>query len=95
MADRLRRSKDVLKKKISNYLQATTSGVYLKYFEGSPTYITYYQLDSKASLEDVGLENVNSLVGRNTPNKYKKIISVPVWGVDALDVSNELNERGL
>ena len=95
MADKLRRAKDVLKKKISNYLEATTSGSYLKYFEGSPTYITYYQLDSAASLEDIGLENVNSLVGANTPNKYKKIVSVPVWGVDALDVSNELNERGL
>jgi len=95
MADKLRRAKDVLKKKISNYLEATTSGSYLKYFEGSPTYITYYQLDSSASLQDVGLENVNSLVGSNTPNKYKKITSVPIWGVDALDVQNELNERGL
>ena len=95
MADKLRRQKDVIKKALSSYLNATTSGKYLTYFEGSPTYITYYQLDSMASLEDIGLETVNSLVGKNTPNKYKRIFSVPVWGVDALDVSNELSERGL
>lgn len=95
MADKLRRAKDVLKRNVSSYLETTTSGKYITYFEGTPTYITYYQLDSVASKEDIGLETVNSLVGKNTPNKYKKIVSVPVWGVDALDVSNELSERGL
>ena len=79
MADKLRRAKDVLKKSLSTYLETTTSGKYITYFEGAPTYITYYQLDSIASKEDIGLETVNSLVGKNTPNKYKKIYSVPVW----------------
>lgn len=95
MADKLRRQKDVIKSSLSKYLESTTTGKYLSYFEGSPTYITYYQLDSEASLNDVGLENVNSLVGKNTPNKYKRIYEVPVYGVDALDVANELSERGL
>ena len=95
MADRLRRQKDIIRSNVTKYLESTTSGSYLAYFEGSPTYITYYQLDSAASLQDVGLETVNSLVGKNTPNKYKKIREVPVWGVEALDVSNELSERGL
>ena len=95
MADKLRRTKDVLKKSLTSYLNSTTSGQYLTYYEGSPTYITFYQLDSKATLQDAGLETVNSLVGKNTPNKYKRIYEVPVYGVDALDVSNELAERGL
>lgn len=95
MADKLRRQKDVIKSSLSKYLNATTTGKYLTYFEGSPTYITYYQLDSEASLNDIGLEAVNSLVGKNSPNKYKRIFEVPVYGVDALDVSNELSERGL
>lgn len=95
MADKLRRAKDIIKKNVTSYLNATTNSKYLLYFEGSPTYITYYQLDSLASLTDVGLENVNSLIGKNTPKKYKRIFEVPIYGVDALDVSNELSERGL
>lgn len=95
MADRIRREKDIIKSTVSNYLQTTTNSSYLSYFEGSPTYITYYQIDSTASLQDVGLETVNSLVGKNSPTKYKRILSVPVWGVDAIDVSNQLSERGL
>ena len=95
MADKLRRAKDIIKKNVTSYLNATTNSQYLLYFEGSPTYITYYQLDSTASLMDAGLEAVNSLIGANTPKKYKKIFEVPIYGVDALDVSNELSERGL
>ena len=72
MADKLRRAKDVLKQKLSTYLDATTSGKYITYFEGTPTYITFYQLDSMARQKMFGLETVNSLVGKNTPNKYKK-----------------------
>lgn len=95
MADRLRREKDILKKTLSSYLSATTSSQYLKYFEGSPTYITYYQLDVNDSTHDIGLEAVNSFIGANSPKKYKKIYEVQVWGVDTLDVSNDISERGL
>lgn len=95
MADRLRREKDILKKAMSSYLTATTSSQYLKYFEGSPTYITYYQLDENASTHDIGLESVSSFIGANSPKKYKKIYEVQVWGVDAMEVSNDLTERGL
>jgi len=94
MADRLRRQKDIIKNTVTSYLSSTTKD-YSKYFEGSPTFITFYQIDSAASLQDVGLETTNSLVGSNTGHKYNRISEVPVWGVDALDVSNEINERGL
>lgn len=95
MADRLRREKDILKKRTSSFLEATTSSHYLKYFEGSPTFITYYQLDVNDSTHDIGLETVSSFIGENCPKKYKKINEVQVWGVDPLSVSNDLSERGL
>jgi len=41
------------------------------------------------------LETVNSLIGANSPHKFKRILDLPVYGVDAIDVSNELSERGL
>lgn len=94
MADRLRRAKDILKNRTSDYLEAVTK-TYAKYQEGSPTYITYYQFDANASSHDQTLEAVDSLIGNNSPKKYKKIFDVIVYGVDALDISNQLSERGL
>ena len=73
MADKLTRAKDILKNNLSTYLETTTNSAYLTYFEGSPTYLIYYQLDNSATLQDGALETVHSLVGANTPNKYKKI----------------------
>ncbi len=94
MSEKIRREKDLIRRTVDRYIKATTED-YSKYFEGSPTYITYYQLDSIATQQDGNLENVNNLVGANTPNKYKKIEDVVVYGVDAMDISNEVNEKGL
>jgi hypothetical protein len=94
MADRIRREKDVVQRTVSKFLQTTTEA-YTKYFEGGPTYIIYYQLNPEASTQDMSLENVHSLVGTNTPNKYKRIEDVVVYGVDAMDISNEITRRGL
>jgi hypothetical protein len=94
MADKLRREKDIVRKSVDRFVKATSED-YSKWFEGSPTYITYYQLCSPDSSEDNNLEDVHSLVGPNTPNKYKRIYDVVIYGVDTLDISNEINERGL
>lgn len=94
MADKMRRAKDKIKKSLSSYLNTVTSD-YSQYIESSPTYVTYYQYDPAASTQDAGLETVNALTGKNTARKYKRIYDFPIYGVDALDVSNELAERGL
>ena len=60
MADKIRREKTILKKSVDRYVKAVVKD-YSKYFEGSPTYITYYQLNDMATLQDTALETVNSL----------------------------------
>ena len=94
MADRLRRQRDIITRKTNSYLNATTKA-YTEMYDGTPTFVTYYQIDSANSTEDVGLEAVNSLTGSDCPLKYRKIEDVKVYGIDALDVSNEISERGL
>ena len=59
MADKIRREKTILKKSVNRYVN-TVAKDYSKYFEGSPTYITYFQLDDNASTQDAGLETVNT-----------------------------------
>jgi len=93
--DKIRREKDIISRTVDKYIQTTTKD-YAKYFEGSsPTYVIYYQLDTLATKQDSSLENVHSLTGPNSPNKYKKIEDVVVYGVDPMDITNEINEKGL
>jgi hypothetical protein len=94
MADKVRRTKDLITRTVDRF-KDTTMKDYAKYFEGSPTYVTYYQLDMEATKQDTNLENVNNLVGSNSPNKYKKITDVVIYGIDALGISNEISEKGL
>jgi hypothetical protein len=93
MAEKLRREKDIVQRNVNKYLEATTQD-YTRYFEGGPTYITYYQLASEVSKQDSSLENVHSLIGSNTPNKYKKIEDVVVYAVDQMDVLSSIEEKG-
>ena len=58
MADRLRRQRDIITRKTNSYLNATTKA-YTEMYDGTPTFVTYYQIDSANSTEDVGLEAVN------------------------------------
>jgi hypothetical protein len=94
MADKLRRTKDLITRTVERFKETTTVD-YAKYFEGSPTYVTYYQLDAIATQQDTALENVHSLLGNSSPNKYKKIEDVVIYGVDALSISDEISEKGL
>lgn len=95
MSDKLRRTKDIVSRKINTYLKATTQDYIDLMGRQSPTYITYFQINTAMSTQDEGLETINSLVGPNSPNVYKRIYDLPVYGVDALSISNQLNERGL
>ena len=94
MADKTRREKEIINNNINTFLKTTTED-YIRYYEGSPTYITYFQADDLASTHDVGLESVNSLTGGDSPKRYKKIYDVKVYGVDTLDIADQLEAGGL
>lgn len=94
MANRLRRQRDLINRTTERYLETTTTE-YAKWLDGSPSRITYYRLDDIATKQDSSLENVHSLTGANSPNAYQKISDVVVYGVEAMDISNEINEKGL
>lgn len=82
-----RRQKDILQRNTAAFVKATTED-YSRYLEGSPVYITYYQLNTEKSRQDSDLENVHSLFGPNSPNKYNRIYDVPVYGLNDLSLDN-------
>lgn len=94
MASKLRREKDIITRVTDDYQTATTE-LYQKYLSGSPVYVTYYQFYAPGSTTDNSLEDVHSLTGSNSPNKYRVIEDFPMYGLEQLDIENNITERGL
>lgn len=91
---KLKREKDIISRRVKEYQNAVTDN-YAKYFQGSPTYITYFQLIPAMSTQDNDLDAVHSLTGNNSPNKYKRIEDVACYGVDLMSIETEISEAGM
>jgi len=89
----LRRAKDITTRNNKNVAKMVLQD-YPDWQQQAPVYITYYQVNDPASYQDYNLETTHSLVGGSSSLKYNKIFDVPLYGVDALDISNEVGERG-
>ena len=94
MASKLAKQADIVKGYTESYLDANSK--YSEYLNGTaPILVTYYQIIPEASREDYSLEDVHSLTGKNAPIRYRRIKHVTVYGIDALNISNELTQRGI
>ena len=94
MGSKLTKQADIVKGYTESYLDANTK--YSEYLNGTaPILVTYYQIIPEASREDYSLEDVHSLTGKNSPISYRRIKHVTIYGIDALNISNELTQRGI
>lgn len=94
MSDKVRRQKDIIDGDISSLKSATKK--YSDYFNGeAPIYITYYQIADAAAKVDSSLDDTSEVVGTNSSLKYYRIKNVPVYGLNTLDINNQLSQRGL
>src|SRR5574344_656952 len=94
MSDKVRRQKDIIDGDISSLKSATKA--YSDYFNGeAPVYITYYQIADAAAKVDSSLDDTSEVVGTNSSLKYYRIKNVPVYGLNTLDINNQLSQRGL
>jgi hypothetical protein len=94
MSEKVRRQKDIVDDTLSSYKSATKA--YSDYFNGeAPVYITYYQISNEASRTDDSLEDTNAVVGTTSSLKYYRIKNIPVYGINVLDISNQISSRGL
>lgn len=89
-----KRVKDIIKRVNENYIN-TVKGDYAELMEGQYVPITYYQIDDFASTHDNNLETLHSQLGKNSPYKYRRIYDVSLYGVNPLDLTNNIADRGL
>jgi hypothetical protein len=68
---------------------------YSRFLDKSPTFVNYYHINNINSIGDNGFENVEAIIGPNSPIKFNKINNFPMYGLDSilLDLNDE--EEGL
>ena len=82
MAKWIDQEQQILESHITSYIDKVTD--FSKYIEGTPTFVTYYAKDIKASTADVTLQGVHELIGNNSPIKYNKIKHYPIYNIEEL-----------
>lgn len=63
-----------------------------RFLEKSPTFVTYYHINDNESTVDLGFQNIERILGPNSPVRFNEIKDFPVYGIDQiiLSLSDEL-----
>ena len=61
----------------------------------APTMVTYFHINQSESTRDTGLQNVESLSGDTSSNKFNLIKDVPLYDIPMMDLSMDEDEEGL
>lgn len=91
---RLINEDELIKNRVDDYLDKSTSQ-FTKFLETTPNFVTYYQYDTVNSTLDKGLEGVEKHIGSHSPNKFNRIEKFPIYGIDTMSLSQELEETGM
>lgn len=63
--------------------------------ETPPTFVTYYHISEDDTMTDVGFNDVESIVGKRSPVRYKRIKDFPISGLEQILLQIEDNDYGL
>ena len=85
---------EIIEKHITRYTERAASE-YTKWLETKPNFVTFYHRYQLGSTYDKGLENVEGVIGLNSPNKYDKIEKFPIWGLNELSYDLSKEDTGM
>lgn len=68
---------------------------YTRFLERPPVFVTYYSINNVESMADGGFQNVERIIGTNSPIRFNKVEHFPVYGLDRIVLNLEDDEEGL
>ena len=68
---------------------------YTRFLESTPTYVTYYNINTIETTVDLGFSNVEKIIGKGSPMKYSEIKNLPVYGMEAIQLNIDEADEGL
>lgn len=68
---------------------------YSRFLDRTPTYVTYYNISNINSTVDNGFENVEAILGDNSPIRFNKVENFPIYGIDQIVLDLNEDDEGL
>jgi hypothetical protein len=84
---------NIIQDKINQNLNSSLVD-YSEILGSAPTYLNYFNKVVSASTSDVNLDSVYQVVGSNSPIKFNKIESFPVYGIEQISLTLSETEFG-
>lgn len=66
-----------------------------RFLDKTPSFTTYYALNNIESTVDNGFMNVERILGSDSPIRFKKVNSFPIYGLDQILLEIQDEEQGL
>lgn len=91
---RLLNEQEIIEKNVRKMIERSSSE-YTRFLETTPNFVTYFQRNIIDSTSDLGLENVEKDLGRDSPIFYNKIENLPLYGLENISLSLNREDIGL
>ena len=85
---------DIIEENIQKHVEKSVSQ-YTTLMDTTPVFGTYYHQNRIFTTNDLGLENVEEDLGKDSPLRYEKIKNFPFYGIDGFSLSIQRGEIGL
>lgn len=71
------------------------NSAFTRFLETTPTYVTYYNINTIESTVDLGFSNVDKILGPQSPLRYSEVKNFPIYGMEAIQLDIDEGEEGI
>lgn len=71
------------------------NSAFTRFLETTPTYVTYYNINTIESTVDLGFSNVDKILGPQSPLRYSEVKNFPIYGMEAIQIDLDDSEAGI
>ena len=71
------------------------NSAFTRFLETTPTYVTYYNINSVESTVDLGFSNVDNILGSESPIRYSEVKNLPIYGMEAIQLDIDESDEGM
>lgn len=71
-----------------NYRERRTSQ-FIKFLDKDVDFVTYFHINKNLSTTEIGNNNIDSFIGKDSPVRYNQINNLPVYGMPVFDTRND------
>jgi hypothetical protein len=79
---------------VEHYIEQATRD-YSTFLSTAPTFCTYYSRNHLKSTFDRSLENINEVIGADSPVKFDKVENLPIYKIDNASFATEITDFGI